>query len=181
MSFHSTLLFFLDLTSNFYNSIVTFLTWMFFQKNLNYPIHKTGGVLIVGCTSGMGTHLAETLAMKGITVFAGLRNMKDVNKITSNMDPTCAQNVIPIHLDVCNQNLIDSALKSIELRLMGQPLIGIVHCAGTHVVSPLECASKQDYSDVYQVNTIGPLLVTKAFLPLLRESCGRVVFISSIR
>ena len=59
-------------------------------------------------------------------------------------------------------------------------LWGLVNNAGLQVISaPLELQSQAAIEKTIQVNLLGVIYVTKAFLPLLRESKGRIVSVSS--
>ena len=60
-------------------------------------------------------------------------------------------------------------------------LWGIVNNAGIiTMIAPIEFHQKSDYERTIAVNLMGPILVTMKFLPLLRESRGRVVNMASI-
>lgn len=56
----------------------------------------------------------------------------------------------------------------------------VVNNAGIVVAGPMEAVSTDDWRKQLDVNVIGQLAVTRAVLPRLRESHGRVVFISSV-
>ena len=56
---------------------------------------------------------------------------------------------------------------------------GLVNNAGLSLNGPLELVPVPDIKKLMDVNVIGLLAVTKAFLPLLRESRGRIINISS--
>jgi NAD(P)-dependent dehydrogenase (short-subunit alcohol dehydrogenase family) len=59
-------------------------------------------------------------------------------------------------------------------------LDGLVNNAGVAVPGPLEFLPIEDLRHVLDVNVVGQLAVTQAFLPKLRESRGRIVFMSSV-
>jgi NAD(P)-dependent dehydrogenase (short-subunit alcohol dehydrogenase family) len=59
-------------------------------------------------------------------------------------------------------------------------LRGIVNNAGVGYGGPLEALALDDFRRSLEVNTVGQLAVTQAFLPLLRRSRGRIVNMSSI-
>ena len=63
-------------------------------------------VLISGCSSGIGQSLAKRMAAQGHTVFAGARKISGLNGI--------GDNIIPVKLDVNNENDIASAMATIE-------------------------------------------------------------------
>jgi NAD(P)-dependent dehydrogenase (short-subunit alcohol dehydrogenase family) len=59
-------------------------------------------------------------------------------------------------------------------------LWGLVNNAGLQVISaPLELQSKLAIEKTLTVNLLGVMYVTKAFLPLLRHSKGRIVSVTS--
>ena len=59
-------------------------------------------------------------------------------------------------------------------------LWAIVNNAGVLKGFQTELSSMNDYEMCIQVNTLGMVRVTKAFLPMLRKSRGRVVNICSL-
>ena len=59
-------------------------------------------------------------------------------------------------------------------------VMGLVNNAGISVPGPLEYQPEPDIRRQLETNVIGPVMVTKAFLPLIRQARGRVVAISSI-
>ena len=48
------------------------------------------------------------------------------------------------------------------------------------MVSPVEWLTRKDFDNVLAVNLYGVILVTKAFLPLVRRTPGRIVNMASI-
>lgn len=129
-------------------------------------------VLITGATSGIGRVTAEYLAAAGYFVYAGARkdaDMEELNKI---------DNIMAVRIDVTRQDQIDAAVKLIEKE--GRGLWGLVNNAGVNVVAPLIEAEESDLHFVFDVNVYGVFRVTKAFAPMILESKGRIVNISSI-
>lgn len=129
-------------------------------------------VLITGATTGIGRMAAERLAANGYFVYAGARkpaDMKALNKI---------ENVQAIRLDVTVQEEIDAAVK--HIRSEGRGLWGLVNNAGVNVVGPLIEFDDEDFDFLFAVNVRGVFSVTKAFAPLIIDSQGRIVNISSV-
>ena len=56
----------------------------------------------------------------------------------------------------------------------------MVNNAGVGCSSEIEWCPMTIYQQMLDVNTLGPVRVTKAFLPLLREAEGRVVVVASV-
>ena len=129
-------------------------------------------VLITGATSGIGRYAAERLAKAGYFVYAGARKDKDIEDLNK------IDNIMAVRLDVTKQDEIDAAVAMIKKE--GRGLWGLVNNAGVNVVAPLIEASESEFKFLYDVNVFGVFRVTKSFAPLIIESKGRIVNISSI-
>lgn len=129
-------------------------------------------VLITGATTGIGRAAAEKLAADGVFVYAGARKDSDMAELNA------IDNIKAVRLDVTKQDQVDAAVDMI--RRDGRELWGLVNNAGVNVVAPLVEASEEDFRFLFDVNVFGVYRVTKAFAPLIIESEGRIVNISSI-
>jgi NAD(P)-dependent dehydrogenase (short-subunit alcohol dehydrogenase family) len=129
-------------------------------------------VLVTGASSGIGRKITERLAAEGYFVYAGARKEKDLR------DLDAIENVESIRLDVTSPQEIAAAVETV--RKAGRGLHGLVNNAGVAVVGPLMEAKEDDLRFVFDVNVFGPYRVTKAFAPLILESGGRIITISSI-
>jgi NAD(P)-dependent dehydrogenase (short-subunit alcohol dehydrogenase family) len=129
-------------------------------------------VLITGATSGIGRNAAERLAKAGYFVYAGARKDADIAELNK------IDNIMAVRLDVTKQDQIDAAVALIEEQ--GRGLWGLVNNAGVNVVAPMIEADVAELEFLFNVNVFGVFRVTKAFAPLIIESQGRIVNISSI-
>ena len=129
-------------------------------------------VLITGATTGIGRFAAEYLAAQGYFVYAGARKDADMDALNR------IDNIMAVRLDVTKQDQIDAAARVIEEQ--GRGLWGLVNNAGVNVVAPLVEIDEADFDFVFNVNVYGVMRVTKAFAPMIIESKGRIVNISSI-
>lgn len=77
-------------------------------------------------------------------------------------------------LDVTDAVAIAAAAESVDR------LDGLVNNAGIVVASPLEFLPLDELRHQLEVNVVGQLAVTQAFLPALRAARGRIVIIGSI-
>lgn len=137
-----------------------------------HHVDEQKAVLITGATTGIGRVTAERLAEEGFFVYAGARkdaDMVELNKI---------DNIMAVRIDVTNQEQIDAAVKLISEQDRG--LWGLVNNAGVNVVAPMIEARDSDFEFLFNVNVYGVFRVTKAFAPMIMESKGRIVNISSI-
>jgi len=115
---------------------------------------------------------AEHLAANGYYVYAGARKASDIEELNK------IENIQAVRLDVTIQEEIDAAVA--HIRSEGRGLWGLVNNAGVNVVGPLIEFADEDFDFLFDVNVRGVFSVTKAFAPLVIESRGRIVNISSI-
>ncbi len=133
---------------------------------------QRGNVLITGTSSGIGRACALRFAQLGYRVFAGVRSAADGDALKAESP---AQ-IEPVLLDVTSAASITAAVAAIG----GEPLAGLVNNAGIAVAGPLELVSLERCRAEFEVNVIGLLAVTQAFLPHLRRGRGRIVNVGSI-
>lgn len=129
-------------------------------------------VLVTGASTGIGYSISALLAREGFTVFAGVRNEADSAKLVA------LPGVAPLMLDVTDAEQIRDA--SHIVHESGKPLRGVVNNAGIAIPGPLEFLPVDELRRQFEVNFFGAVAVTQAFLPMLRKSKGRIVFISSV-
>ena len=129
-------------------------------------------ILITGASTGIGRHLAETLAEKGYHVYAGARKDKDLAALDA------IENVTAVRLDVTSQAQVDAAVAMIKEK--GTGLYGLVNNAGVGGGDEVVETPIEDQTFVYDVNVEGVYRTTKAFAPLVMEANGRIVTTGSI-
>jgi NAD(P)-dependent dehydrogenase (short-subunit alcohol dehydrogenase family) len=129
-------------------------------------------VLITGASSGIGRMAAERLASEGYIVYAGARSQDDIDELNG------IENITAVRLDVTIQEEIDAAVAMIEEE--GHGLWGVVNNAGVNVIDPLIELDEETMKFMFDVNVYGVVRITKAFAPMIIESRGRIVNISSI-
>lgn len=128
-------------------------------------------VLVTGAGRGIGRTIAEQLAAHGWDVIAGVRSEADGAALTA-VDP---QRISTVNLDVTDDDQIAALDGTLPARLDA-----VVNNAGIVVAGPMETVSSAQWRRQFDVNVIGQLAVTRAVLPRLRASHGRVLFISSV-
>jgi NAD(P)-dependent dehydrogenase (short-subunit alcohol dehydrogenase family) len=128
-------------------------------------------VLVTGAARGIGKSIVEHLASRGWDVIAGVRTQQDAEAVTT-LDP---QRISAVILDVTDAENISELTESLPERLDA-----IVNNAGIVVSGPMEAVTPDDWRKQLEINVIGQLAVTQAVLPRLRQSRGRIVFISSV-
>jgi NAD(P)-dependent dehydrogenase (short-subunit alcohol dehydrogenase family) len=131
---------------------------------------QRGAVVVTGASSGIGEACARRLAAGGFQVFAGVRKPQDGERLEREI-----AGVTAVILDVTERDSIAAAAERV-----GGSLAGLVNNAGIAVPAPLEYQPIEDFRRQLDVNLVGQVAVTQAFLPALRTARGRIVNIGSI-
>ena len=127
-------------------------------------------VLVTGATGGLGRALVSRLDELGWRVFAGVRSLEAGKQLARD-----ARAITPIRLDVCDQGSIAEAQEEVARELGGQGLGGLINNAGIVVLGPIELIPLHALRRQLEVNVLGPIALTQAFMPLLRAGGGRVI------
>ena len=143
----------------------------------SYPVHPGGVVLITGASTGIGRDAAAALHSAGYTVFASVRRQSDADGLKSEF----GDRMHPIILDVTSASDIKSSLGTIQefLSTSRLPFAALVNNAGIPYELPLEFSDPARVRDLFDVNVFGLMDVTRTFIPLLRQSKGRIINIGS--
>jgi NAD(P)-dependent dehydrogenase (short-subunit alcohol dehydrogenase family) len=135
-----------------------------------------GAIVITGASTGIGRACALHLDDEGHQVFAGVRKDADGESLASK----ASSRLVPIIIDVTDEGSIAAAAKLVDDAVGSGGLQGLVNNAGIAVSGPLEYLPVDDLRKQLEVNVIGQIAVTQAFLPLIRRGRGRIVNIGSV-
>jgi NAD(P)-dependent dehydrogenase (short-subunit alcohol dehydrogenase family) len=136
----------------------------------------TGAVVITGTSTGIGRAAALRLDGAGFDVFAGVRRPEDGERLEAD----ASGRLRALILDVTDADAIAAAARDVEAAVSERGVAGRVNNAGVTVVGPLEFVAIDDIRRQLEVNVVGQVAVTQAFLPLIRRATGRIVNISSV-
>ena len=137
---------------------------------------ETKTALITGAGSGIGEACAKRLAGMGWRVFAGVLDEEQAEHVRRELPDA----VTPVVFDITNADAIAGAVRTVTGEIGDAGLSGLVNNAGIAVPGPLEYLPIDDLRRQLEVNLIGQVAVTQAFLPLLRKATGRIVNIASM-
>lgn len=137
--------------------------------------------------AGIGAVIATNLASKGCNVvinYATESSDKPALGLASSLKEKYSIQALPIRADITSraecQRLITEAKSHFKLPTQFQIDI-IVHNAAILYLGPLESVDEKEFQRIYEVNVLGPILLTaacKEYLPTDRS--GRIVMMSSI-
>lgn len=129
----------------------------------------SGTVLVTGASTGIGEATVLHLRELGFAPVAGVRKNEDAERLEG-------LGLRTLRIDVTDAEQIAAARDA----LGDEPLAGLVNNAGIAVAAPLEFLPIDKLRQQLEINLIGQVAVTQAFLPALRRARGRIVNVSSI-
>lgn len=131
---------------------------------------QSGVVLITGANRGLGLEFARQYAADGWTVLGTARKPDEALALS-------ALGVEVLPLDVTDRE----SIASLAIALEGRPLDMLINNAGIFPrLSSIEDVDADSYAQILMVNTLGPVLVTQALLPNLRQGAlKRIINITS--
>eukprot|EP00741_Cyanophora_paradoxa_P014379 tig00000190_g13870.t1 len=132
-------------------------------------------VVVTGCSSGIGEATALALDAAGFEVLAGVRKQADADRLAARGSPRLR----PIILDVTNEQHVRELPAKVAAVSKGGR-VGVVCNAGITLLGPWETIPTEEIRQVFEVNVFGLVAVTKALLPMVRETKGRVVLMGSV-
>ena len=126
-------------------------------------------VLVTGASTGIGAAAAKALRDKGLEVYAGVRKAEDAERARE-------AGLQPVTVDVTDAATIAAAVEEVG------SLQALVNNAGVAVSGPVEYVPIEEWRKQLEINLIGQVAVTQAFLGALRVGGpgGRIVNVSSI-
>lgn len=128
-------------------------------------------VLVTGASSGIGRKITEHLAADGYFVYATARKEEDLKALGA------IKNVQPLRLDVTQPADIAAAVAAVTKA--GRGLYGLVNNAGVATFGTIANMRMEEFDLTMKVNAYGPVMMVKAFAPLIIAAKGRIVNISS--
>jgi NAD(P)-dependent dehydrogenase (short-subunit alcohol dehydrogenase family) len=138
---------------------------------------EKGALLITGASTGIGRACAMFLDRSGYRVFAGVRKVE----VADHLRLEGSGNITPLIFDITAPAQIARAVETVtEVLGPDRGLSGLVNNAGIGIGGPLEFLPINDVRQQFEVNVIGHIAVTQAFLPLIRKANGRIINIGSM-
>jgi NAD(P)-dependent dehydrogenase (short-subunit alcohol dehydrogenase family) len=126
-------------------------------------------IVITGASTGIGAACALHLDKQGLRVFAGVRRQADADALKAK----ASSRLVAIALDVADSLSVSTAAGEAGLD-------GLVNNAGVVVTGPVEFLPLPELRRQLEINVVGQVAVTQAFLPLIRAARGRIINMGSI-
>jgi NAD(P)-dependent dehydrogenase (short-subunit alcohol dehydrogenase family) len=139
-------------------------------------------VVVTGVSTGIGWGVAKVMSGKGFRIFGSVRKQADAERLRAEL----GERFSPLIFDVTDAVAVARAAADVRAALAGGRLWGLVNNAGIAVAGPLLETSADEFRKQLEVNLVAPMVVIKAFAPLLGTDRaltgppGRIVNISSV-
>ncbi|XP_049662187.1 C-factor-like isoform X2 [Accipiter gentilis] len=130
-------------------------------------------LLVTGANRGIGLELVrQFLGMPSppAWVFAACRDPKGQRAQELQNLASKHPNLVIIPLEVTDPASIKAAEARVGEHLRGSGLNLLINNAGTAKASSLDNETLENMTQIYTTNTVGPLLLGQAFLPLLKKA-----------
>ncbi|XP_051548955.1 C-factor-like [Myxocyprinus asiaticus] len=141
---------------------------------MNFSFSKCHSVLITGASRGLGLQMVKQLVAvpeRPEKIIATARNpaaAKELQELAKSH-----QGIHVISLDVTSDTSVDEAAKDVDSVVGANGLNCLINNAAINISSDLNTVTRDVVMKTFESNTVAPLFVTKAFLPLLRRAAAQ--------
>ncbi|KAM8861682.1 C-signal [Synchiropus picturatus] len=135
--------------------------------------HACHSVLVTGASRGIGLELVRQLAAgrsPPARIIATARNLATATKLQELAQKF--SNVHVVGLDVVSDESIHSCVEEVERLVQGDGLNCLINNAGINVEADLHSVTCEKMMENFHTNSVAPLMLTKALLPLLKRAAS---------
>ncbi|MBY0422348.1 MAG: SDR family oxidoreductase [Parvularculaceae bacterium] len=138
--------------------------------------------VVTGASTGIGRAICDALLGAGWRVFGSVRKSADAARLKAEL----GEHFTPLLFDVTDDAAVRQGALQVETALAGRTLGALVNNAGIAVGGPLRYIPIEEIERQFDVNVLGAVRATQAFLPSLGADRrfaghpGRIVNMSSV-
>lgn len=140
---------------------------------------KEKWVLISGASAGFGAAAARAFAREGANLLLGARRVDRIEAVADDCRKLGAPAALAHVLDVSKTPSVDEFARWAQAKA-GRVDVLINNAGGAHGVDPVATAKDEDWEAMYEINVLGVLRMTRAILPLMKDTQGSIINIGSI-
>lgn len=140
-------------------------------------------IFITGASRGIGLELVRQYAAKASTklLFATCRNESKAPELRQ-LAAGSNNRVRILELEVRDYDKYEKVVDEVKKAVGSEGLNLLINNAGIHIKADFHDAKRDDMMEVYEVNVVAPLMLTRALTPLLQASAkaGHKTLIANI-
>ncbi len=130
-------------------------------------------ILVTGCSSGIGYHVAMALKERGYKVFATARKAEDIKRLQ-------AEGLTTLELDYADSESVNDCVNELILRT-NSDIYAVFHNGAYGQPGAVEDLSREVLEKQFAANVFGWIELTNRLIPLMRHvGEGRIIFNSSV-
>jgi 3-hydroxy acid dehydrogenase / malonic semialdehyde reductase len=140
---------------------------------------KEKWVLITGASAGFGAAAARAFAREGSNLLLGARRVERIEAVAEECRKLGAPNAFAHGLDVSKTASVEEFARWVQAKAQRVDVL-INNAGGAHGVDPVATAKDEDWEAMFEINVLGVLRMTRAILPLMKDTQGSIINIGSI-
>jgi len=141
---------------------------------MTIPSLSNKWVLITGASSGFGAAAAVAFGQAGAKVLLGARRLDRIGAVADRARLAGAPEALAHVLDVASTASVDAFAAWVHAQTSSVDVL-VNNAGGAHGADHVATARDEDWEAMFQSNVLGLLRVTRAMLPLLRETRGAYI------
>lgn len=135
--------------------------------------------VVTGASKGIGASIAENLAAEGASVVVNYASSKQGADAVVDRITKAGGKAVAVGADVSKPEDISKLVEETKAAFGGKIDV-LVNNAGVYEFAPIGTITPEHFHKQFNLNVLGLVLTTQAFLPLFPETGGSVVNISSV-
>ncbi len=136
-------------------------------------------VLVTGASAGFGAAAARAFAREGCNLLLGARRTERITAVAEECRKLGAPQAESHFLDVSRTASVEEFAN--WTRTVAKRVDVLINNAGgAHGVDPVATGKDEDWEAMFQINVLGILRMTRAILPLMKDTQGCIVNIGSV-
>lgn len=140
---------------------------------------KDKWVLITGASAGFGAATARAFAREGCNLLLGARRTERIQEVAEECKKLGAPAAHARFLDVSKTSSVEEF--AFWIRTVAKHVDVLINNAGgAHGIDPVATAKDADWEAMFEINVLGVLRMTRAILPMMKDTQGSIINIGSI-
>ncbi|MEM6537520.1 MAG: SDR family NAD(P)-dependent oxidoreductase [Pseudomonadota bacterium] len=146
------------------------------------PNSKSNTAVVTGVSTGIGNAIAKALIDADWHVYGSVRKEKDAEALVD----AFGASFTPLIFDVTDESGVQDAARVVAEDLGGRRLSALINNAGIAVAGPMRYIDIDDIKRQFDINILGVVRTTQAFLPMLgaddtfKGRPGKIINMSSV-